>query len=167
MPNRRAGDNDMAALMADVRGMEKQPEFTPLTVDKKRSIYRLARVYHRWDGRGRLGGALTCYSDEQIDRALAKAAMRRGDLFAAAKGNARHRRRLGKVMRYFGIDPERMAEERWPEVKRAERICLYCSKADRCQSWVDGAAPDDAPRNFCRSVALFDEIVGLFHRKAS
>lgn len=147
--------------------MEKQPTFKPLSVDEKRSIYRLARVYHRWHGRGRLCGALTCYSDEQIDRALAKAAMRRGDLFAAAKGNARHRRRLGKVMRYFGIDPERMAEERWPELKRAERVCLYCSKAHRCQSWVDGAAPDDAPRNFCRSVALFDEIVGLFHRKAS
>ena len=147
--------------------MEKLSRFTPLTADGKRSIYRMARAFRRWDGRGRLSGALTCYTDEQIDRALAKAGMRRADLFAAAKGNARHRRRLGKVVRYFGIDPGPMAEEHWRELKQAERICLYCSKADRCQRWVDGAAPDDGPRNFCRSAALFDAIIGVFHREAS
>lgn len=96
--------------------------------------------------------------DEEIDAALARAGMRREDIFNPEEAVLPHRGRMARMLAAFGIDVPRAMEERWNDLKRAEHDCAYCASARRCWRWLEWGRANDAPRMFCPNARLFAEI---------
>ena len=96
--------------------------------------------------------------DACLDKALAAAGLRRGALFTAYRGNARHRKYMAAMMTCFHIDRERACEAFWPELREADALCADCPSVRRCARHLAWGLRGEAARTFCPNADLFDEI---------
>ena len=78
--------------------------------------------------------------------------------FAGKPGTLRDRRRKGKMLANFGIDPHEATPRYWGALKDAERVCTHCSQKKRWERWPDRGVRNNAPFIFCPNARLFDEI---------
>ena len=97
-------------------------------------------------------------TDQQLDRALSAADLRRGDLFTPFKGNAAHRKRLASMMARFRIDPQLASEAFWPELQAADSVCADCPNVRRCVRLLQECSGDDWARVLCPTFRLFGEM---------
>ncbi len=107
---------------------------------------------------GRFSRSLVTFSGEDLDRVLASAGKSRRDLFTDCKGNAKHRRRLARMLEHFGVDREHAAQRHWNALRYADHVCIRCTNARRCHSWFSWGVRNDAPRIFCPNAELFDDL---------
>jgi len=112
----------------------------------------------------RLRRSLARSSSDEIDRVLDRIGITRSQLFTAFPGNARHRRRMAFMLNHFRVDPDFATHSHWDALRRADETCTHCPNVRRCRSWISWGARNDAPRLFCPSAALFDELAGLGRR---
>jgi hypothetical protein len=87
--------------------------------------------------------------------ALAEAALARAD---AASARVAARGDMSRMMRHFGIEPDRVPPQFRDRLRDAERTCAQCVSIGRCQHWSYRQPTGDAPRRFCPNAELFDEI---------
>ena len=97
-------------------------------------------------------------TDEQLDRALVAAELRRSDLFTVFKGNARHRKRMAAMMTRFRLDRRRATQAFWPELREADSICADCPHVRRCIRLLEWGIGDTTARVFCPNARLYDRI---------
>jgi hypothetical protein len=97
-------------------------------------------------------------TDEQVDRALSAAELRRDDLFAVFKGNARHRKRMGAMMTRFRLNRRQASDAFWPELREADSICADCPHVRRCVRLLEWGIGDTTARAFCPNAQLYDRI---------
>jgi hypothetical protein len=93
--------------------------------------------------------------EDDSGRRLADAALARADVISAR--DQVHRDML-RMMWYFGVDPGQVPPRFREPLRDAERICARCPTVGRCQHWFHGPLGDDAPRSFCPSAELYEEI---------
>jgi len=111
-----------------------------------------------WPARSVLGRPLSCFTDAELDRALAATGHARVDLFCRTPGNVAHRRRMAKLMAHFGVAPDYAVRHFWDALRTADEVCALCRNRRRCQSWIEWPISDDAPRVFCPNAESFDSI---------
>ena len=88
--------------------------------------YRIRRIVldlrRRWVLR-RLSKGLSCLTNEDLVDLLAKAGIRRSELFMNFKGNALHRQLMGQMLTHFSVNREKASEHRWSDLVCAESVC--------------------------------------------
>ena len=105
--------------------------------------------------------------DSAIDAALATRGMTRADLFEPGDGVAPHRQRIAAMLAKRGLSPKYITARYWPELKLADHACAYCSGKRRCDKWLGGRRPNDAPHMFCPNAMTFERWrKGSLHRDA-
>jgi len=105
--------------------------------------------------------------DGAIDAALAAREMDRADLFEPEEGLAPHRQRLAAMLAARGLSPNYVTARYWSELKLADHACAYCIDKRRCDKWLGGRRPDDAPHRFCPNAMTFERwFRGSLHREA-
>ena len=97
-------------------------------------------------------------TDEQVDRALSAAELRRSDLFTVFKGNARHRKRMAAMMSRFRLNRRQASDAFWPELREADSICADCPHVRRCVRLLEWDIGDRTARVFCPNAQLYDRI---------
>ena len=123
-----------------------------------RLVRRLQITIVRWHTSKPLRRRLSRSTDEDLDRALSAARMRRDDLFTPFKGNARHRKRMAAMMAGFHLDRAQACESSWPELREADGRCADCQSVRRCIRLLKWGVRKDAARLFCPNAALYDRI---------
>ena len=101
---------------------------------------------------------LAGYSNKELADLLARARMRRSELFTGFKGNRPHRQLLGRMLSHFGIDRELACEHQWHKLVRADKACAHCANVEKCRRWLAWGRKNDAPNVFCRNAALFTQL---------
>ena len=124
----------------------------------KGAIGRVRRSLRRWWAAQRLSTELACLSDRELNRLLAEVGLGRGDLFSGKLDAPRDRRRMGKMLAHFGVDPHEATPRYWDALKDAERVCTHCTQKRRCDRWHDWGVRNNAPFVFCPNARLFDEV---------
>jgi Family of unknown function (DUF6455) len=127
-------------------------------VEMKHPWHKLGLALRRHRARRRLNRDLVGFTNRELAGLLARAGIRRSDLFAGFKGNRRHRRLMGEMLARFGIDRETACADRWDEVSYAERTCAQCPNAGKCRRWLAWGRNNDAPYVFCRNAGLFTQL---------
>lgn len=122
------------------------------------AIGRIAKAWRRQRALRRLRSELRRHTQGELSGLLVRAGLRRADLFAAFKGNARHRQLMGHMMARFGIDRERAIAHCWGNLLHAEAVCLQCPNRGRCRRWLAWGAANNAPNAFCPNAGLFAQL---------
>jgi len=94
--------------------------------------------------------------DSAIDESLATRSMKRADLFGPEENLAPHRHRIAAMLAAQGLSPKHVIERHWPELKFADHYCAYCINKRRCERWLRGNRPEDAPRMFYPNAMTFE-----------
>jgi hypothetical protein len=76
---------------------------------------------------------LAGYSNKELADLLARARMRRSELFTGFTGNRPNRQLMGRMLRHFDIDRELACEHHWRKLVHAEKACARCANAEKCQ----------------------------------
>ena len=97
-------------------------------------------------------------TNKELADLLAKAGLRRGELFTGFKGNLRHRRLMGQMLTRFDIDHETACEHHWRQLVHAEKACARCLNAEKCRRWLAWGRNNGAPYVFCRNAGLFAQM---------
>ena len=121
------------------------------TSSGRRLTPAIRRWWQAWGRRTRGGQPL----EDDSGRRLADAALARADVISAR--DQVHRDML-RMMWYFGVDPGQVPPRFREPLRDAERVCARCPAVGRCQHWFHGPLCDDAPRSFCPSAELYEEI---------
>ena len=111
----------------------------------------------RWVLR-RLSKGLSYFTNKELAHLLAKAGMRRSELFMNFKGNTLHRRFMGQMLTHFSVDREMASEHHWRDLVYAEKVCARCPNKDRCRRWLEWAVNHNAPNIFCPNAGLFHQM---------
>ena len=130
-----------------------------------RRIRRLQIMIVRWQTAKPLKRRLSRSTDEDLDRALSAARMRRADLFTPFKGNARHRKRMAAMMARFHLDRAQVCESSWPELRKADGLCADCPNVRRCVRLLKWGLRKDEARLFCPNAALYDRMAVAGNRR--
>lgn len=101
---------------------------------------------------------LAGYSNKELADLLARARMRRSELFTGFNGNRPNRQLMGRMLRHFDIDRELACEHHWRKLVHAEKACARCANAEKCQRWLAWGRKNDAPNVFCRNAGLFTQM---------
>ncbi len=101
---------------------------------------------------------LAGYSNGELASLLAKAGLRRSQLFTGFKGNRPNRRLMGRMLQHFDIDRELACEHQWRKLVHAETACARCANVEKCQRWLAWGRKNDAPKVFCRNAGLFTQL---------
>ena len=118
----------------------------------------------RWILR-RLSKGLSYFTNKELADLLAKAGIRRSELFTSFKGNALHRRLMGQMLTHFSVDRKRASEHRWPDLVYAERVCGRCPNKGRCRRWFEWGVNNNAPNIFCPNAGLFHQMQSAQQRQ--
>lgn len=119
---------------------------------------RFSTALRRRRARRRLNRDLAGLTNKELSDLLAKAGIRRSDLFAGLEGAPRHRRLMGHMLVRFGIDRETACQHNWRSLAQAERACAQCANAGRCERWLAWGRTNNAPTVFCRNAGLFTQM---------
>jgi hypothetical protein len=70
----------------------------------------------------------------------------------------RHSKLMGRMMERCGVDPARLAQDRFgASFAAAARACMACGRTDSCERWLhateDGV--EQAPPSFCPNARRF------------
>lgn len=128
------------------------------TVKVKYRLRGLAASLRRGRARRRLGRDLGVFTNKELADVLAKAGVRRSDLFTGFKGNRPHRRRMGQMLSRFDIDRETACEHHWRKLVYADKVCARCPNVPRCQRWLAWGRKNSAPNVFCPNAGLFIQM---------
>ncbi len=101
---------------------------------------------------------LAGFSNKQLADLLAKARMRRSDLFTDFTGNRANRQLMGHMLSHFDIDRELACEHQWHKLVHAEGACAQCANVEKCRRWLAWGRNNDAPNVFCRNAGLFTQM---------
>lgn len=115
------------------------------TVRRKRALRRLNRD-------------LAGLTNKELADLLAKAGLRRSELFTGFKGNLRHRRLMGQMLSRFDIDRETACEHHWRQLVHAEKACARCRNVEKCRKWLAWGRNNSAPYVFCLNAGLFAQM---------
>ena len=117
----------------------------------------LLDLRRRWTLR-RLNKGLSYFTNKELAHLLAKAGIKRSELFTSFKGNALHRRLMGQMLTHFSVDREKASEHRWSDLVYAEKVCARCPNKDRCRRWLEWRVNSNAPNIFCPNAGLFHHM---------
>lgn len=98
-------------------------------------------------------------SDAEIDAALARANLDRGDLFRPGSSIASYRFRMACMLTALGIRSDDAVRDHWNALKEADGKCSRCKETGRCVRWLEWGRPNTAPSVFCPNAALFLSLV--------
>ena len=124
----------------------------------------LLDLRRRWTLR-RLNKGLSYFTNKELAHLLAKAGIKRSELFTSFKGNALHRRLMGQMLTHFSVDGEKASEHRWPDLVNAERVCARCPSKGRCRRWFEWGVNNNAPIIFCPNAGFFHQMQSAQQRK--
>ena len=111
----------------------------------------------RWVLR-RLSQGLSYFTNKELVDLLARAELRRSELFTNFEGNALHRRLMGQMLTHFSVDGEKASEHHWPNLVYAERVCARCPNMGRCRRWFEWGVHNNAPNIFCPNAGFFHQM---------
>lgn len=80
------------------------------------------------------------------------------DSTAASTLRARADSYLAMMLRHFGLNQAQVRDRFGSEMLTAATRCAACRQTERCRRFLAGLAEDDAPRAFCPSAGLFEEL---------
>jgi hypothetical protein len=93
-----------------------------------------------------------------IDAELARAGLRRSDIFMAQTAIAGHRSYLAHMLSAWSIDVARAVDEHWEALKLADQTCAECSTRGRCRWWLQEDRRTSLASVFCPNAQLLAEI---------
>ena len=111
----------------------------------------------RWILR-RLSQGLSCFTNKELVDLLARAGIRRSELFTSFKGNALHRQFMGRMLTHFSVDCKKASDHHWRDLMYAENVCARCPNKGRCRRWLEWGVNHNAPNIFCPNARLFHQM---------
>lgn len=128
------------------------------TAKMKRRLRRVKATLRRSRARQRLSRDLAGLTNKDLTDLLARAGLRRSDLFTGFEGNPRHRGRMGQIMAHFDIDRETACAHHWRKLVYADKICAGCPNVPKCHRWLAWGRKNEAPNVFCPNAGLFTQL---------
>ena len=129
-----------------------------ITINIEHTICRTTLDLRRKWVLRRLSKGLSCFTKKELVDLLARAGIRRSELFTTFKGNALHRQLMGRMLSHFSVDRETASEHHWPDLVYAERVCARCPNKGRCRRWFEWSVNHNAPNIFCPNAGLFHQM---------
>ncbi len=129
-------------------------------------VTRMAEAARDWWARSKQWREFDDLAAEgMLDSVLEDIGLSRGEIPTVMHAFPRSGRRHEDMMRWTGVDPERLPPT--ADIREAQWLCIRCGAAKECDAWRGLPESQRGAPTFCPNIETFERIRAWQHRTAS
>ena len=139
---------------------------TKLSGDSATWVARMAQAVHDWWARTKQWREFDDLAAEgMLDSVLDDIGLQRGEIPTVMHAFPRSGRRHADMMRWAGVDPERLPPT--ADIREAQWLCIRCGAAKECDSWRASPESQRGAPTFCPNIETFARVRAWQQRAAA